>query len=62
MTYHKKLETEFTLHDPIDLSMVSQLLQVHSNGCQVDFVLLQRLAAATVKPDGPLWKIDSEMR
>ncbi len=53
-TDHKKLEAELTLQDPVDVSMVSQRLQVHSNGCQVDFVLLQGLAAAAVQLDGPL--------
>lgn len=54
MTDHKKLEAELTLHDPVDLSMVSQHLQVHSNGCKVDFVLLQGIATATAQLDGPL--------
>lgn len=44
-----------TLKNPVNLSMVSQPVQVHSHGCQVDSVLLQSLAAATVQLDGPLW-------
>lgn len=55
MTDGKNLKAELTLQDPVDLSVVSQPLQVHSDGCQVDFVLLQGLAAATVQLDGPLW-------
>lgn len=52
---YKTPQTKVTLQDPVDLSVVSQPHQVHSNGCQVDFVLLQGFAAATVQLDGPLW-------
>lgn len=55
MTDGKNLKAELTLQDPVDLSVVSQPLQVHSDGCQIDSVLLQGLAAATVQLDGPLW-------
>lgn len=52
------LDAETTLQDPVDLSMVSQPHQRNSNGSQVDSVLLQSLAAATVQLDGPLCYID----
>ena len=45
---------DLTLQNPVDLAMLSQLLQVHSNACQVDLVLLQGLAAAAIQLDGPL--------
>lgn len=54
MTDCECLEADATLQNPVDLAMVSKPLQVHSNGRQVDLVLLQSLAAATVQLDGPL--------
>lgn len=55
VTDHECLDAaDATLQNPVDLSVVGEPLQVHSNGRQVDLVLLQSLAAATVQLDGPL--------
>lgn len=55
VTDHECLEAaDATLQNPVDLATVGKPLQVHSNGRQVDLVLLQSLAAATVQLDGPL--------
>jgi len=55
------LGAELTLQDPVNLPMVSQPLQMDSDACQVDFVLLQGLAAATVQLDGPLQQMDKQV-
>lgn len=49
-------EAEHTLQHPVDLPMLSQLLQLPHDCSQVDFVLLEGLTAATVQLDGPLCK------
>lgn len=51
-----------TLQNPVDFAMLSQPLQMHSNGCQIDFILLQGLTAATMQLDGPLLETDKQAR